>query len=196
MSYPLLSTHILWSFRIEPPPPVIDLAHPDARVGFQYPPYFLFNPSLNPRQGIQQIDQPALVDARDYQGTQTLADEIRGYIPPANTNRPRPEGVRAPSIRLKKKYRHQPQMLALFFLDPAVQVPYQDRAVLLNQWILEIEFLQVSPRRSVDRDASEIDWLRPRFRVAGAFDIPAYAGRPHAATLVAGEWNDLEIRYA
>ena len=198
MTYPLISTHILWSFRIDPPPPVIDLEHPGARAAFQYPPYFLLNPSLNPRHGIQQIDQPASVNARDYQGTQSLADEIRGYIPPRKTSLPRPEGVKAPSIRLRKKYKHQPQLLALFFLDPSVQVPYQNRATLLQRWVLDIEFMQFSPRQPIDHNTPEIDWPNPRFRVgpAGTHNVPAYAGRPRAADIAVVRWNDLEIRYA
>ncbi len=198
INYPLVSKHILWSFRIDPPPPIIDLEHPVARAAFQYPPYFLFNPSLNPRKGTQQINQPASADARDYTGTQMLANEIRGYIPPANTNLRRPEGVKSPSFRLRKKYRHQPQLLALFYLDPGDQIPYQNRANLIDQWELDIEFMQVSPRQSVDHNTSEIDWLRPRIRVgpAGAPNVPAYVGRPRAVDITTGGWNDIEIRYA
>src|SRR5262249_23720248 len=129
MSYPLVSRHLIWSFSIDPPPAIIDLEHAEALAAFQYPPYFLLNPSLNPRQGIQQIDQPGSVDARDYTGTQGLADDIRGHIPRASSHS-RPEGVKSPTFRLKRKHNFRPHLFAMFILDPAAQVPFAERSRL------------------------------------------------------------------
>src|SRR5947209_4374558 len=95
MTYPLLSDHLLWCFTLDPPPPLVDLEHPQAQHTFQYPPHLIYNPSLNPRRGPQLVGQPP---ARDYTGTQQLADEIRAYLPPPGANQQRPEGVKAPSV--------------------------------------------------------------------------------------------------
>ena len=97
MTYPLVSDHTLWCFTLDPAPVVIDLEHPQAQHTFQYPPHVIYNPSLNPRHGVQIVGQPP---SRDYFGTQALADDIRAYVPHAGA---RPEGVKAPSVRMRRK---------------------------------------------------------------------------------------------
>ncbi len=162
MAYPLTSQHILWCFTIDPPPPLVDLGDQQAMNMFQYAPHFLHNPSLNPRAGFQSPHQPA---ARDYTGTQGLADDIRAYIPPAALNQARPEGVKFPSTRMPKKYSHQPSNLALFIMDPGIQTPYQNRSNLVDQWELAIEFLEMRTGQPVTFNTEEIDWVHPRFQI-------------------------------
>jgi hypothetical protein len=111
---------------------------------FTFPPHMLLNPALNPRRGLQLAGQSA---DRDYFGTQELADEIRAFIPPAGSPKPRPEGIRAPSVRTAAVSGYQPSMLALFFFDPKLGwVPYENRASLIAQWDLVLEFLMLEGR--------------------------------------------------
>ncbi len=154
------------------------------------------NPSLNPRRGVQVLGQPP---SRDYTGTQELADDIRAYLPPPGSTHTRPEGVKAPSIRVRKKYNFQPFQLALFVMDPFVHVPYTSRATLVNQWQLRLEFEDSRSRRSVTNTTVEIEWVAPRFQLGppGYPSVPAYAGRPRATDYaVAPHWYSSEIRYA
>ncbi|MGP0067234.1 MAG: hypothetical protein ACLQGP_27025 [Isosphaeraceae bacterium] len=152
MAYPLVSDHILWCFTLDPCPLLVDLEHSQAQHTFQYPPHLIHNPSLNPRHGVQMIGQPP---SRDYTGTQELADLIRAYLPPPGTNLPRPEGVKAPSVRMRKKYNYQPFQHALFVMDPGIQVPYANRATLVYQWQLRLEFEQARPRRPLPTPRSK-----------------------------------------
>jgi hypothetical protein len=196
MTYPLVSDHVLWCFTLDPPPPLIDLEHHQAQHTFQYPPHLIHNPSLNPRQGIQLAGQ---APSRDYTGTQELADEIRAYLPPPGTNQARPEGVKAPSVRMRRKYNFQPFHLALFVMDPRIQVPYEKRATFVNQWQLRLEFEQARPRQAVTNTTVEIDWVAPRFQLgpAGHPPVPAYAGRPRAIEhTMAPQWYPVNIRYS
>jgi hypothetical protein len=191
----LVSEHTLWCFTLDPPPPLIDLEHAEARHTFQYPPHLIHNPSLNPRWGPQPTGQ---VPSRDYTGTQEVADDIRAYLPPPGANQPRPEGLKAPSVRRRRKHGFQPFQLALFVMDPGIQVPYVNRANLGNQWQLRLEFEQAKPRRAVTNATVEIDWAARRFQLgpAGHAPVPAYAGRRGAiAHAVAPQWYLLEIRY-
>jgi len=196
MTYPLVSDHILWCFVLDPPPPLIDLEHRQAQHTFQFPPHLVHNPSLNPRRGVQILGQPA---SRDYAGTQELADEIRAYLPPPGANQVRPEGVKAPSVRMRKKYSFQPFQLALFVMDPSIHLAFADRATLLNQWQLRLEFEEAAPRKAVSNTTVAIDWTAPRFQLGpiGQPALPAYSARPRATQhTVAPQWHLIDIRYA
>jgi hypothetical protein len=70
VTYPLRSEHLLWAFRIEPRPAVIDLESPLASTHFAYSPHVLLNPS------------------RHYSGTQAIADDLRTYSPPPGSGQP------------------------------------------------------------------------------------------------------------
>jgi hypothetical protein len=194
IAFPLVSHYVLWCFSIDPPPAIIDLEHSQAMSTFQYSPHFVHNPSLNPRPGVQLLYQPA---ARDYTGTQGLADDIRVYLPPAGVNQPRPEGIKFPSVRSPRKYRFQPYNLALFVMDPKLQVPYQDRSASIDQWELTIEFLEKSSGDPVTFDTQEIDWEQPRFQIgpAGGNAIPEYPRRPRAMAFNTGQWYRVDICY-
>jgi RES domain len=194
MTYPLISRHTLWCFSIDPPPPLIDLEHQQAMDTFQYSPHFLHNPSLNPRPGVQTLFQNP---ARDYTGTQELADDVRSYSPPPGVNQPRPEGVKFPSTRMPRKYKFQPCNLALFIKDADLQVPYHERSDLIDQWELTIEFLELRSGQPVTFQTREIDWERPRFQIGpvGGNVIPAYIRRPRSAAINPDQWCELDVCY-
>jgi len=94
ITYPLRSEHILWAFRIDLLPSVVDLESTEAIARFTYQPHILLNPS------------------REYTRTQELADDVRAYTPPSGSPDPRPEGVKAPSIRTLRKGTFQPHQCA------------------------------------------------------------------------------------
>jgi|GEM_PF-2006978 len=196
VGYPFVSRHSFWCFSIDPPPPLIDLQHSSAIAQFQFPPHMLLNPALNPRRGLQLAGQSA---ARDYFGTQELADEIRAFIPPAGSPNPRPEGIRAPSVRTAAVSGYQPSMLALFFFDPKLGwVPYENRASLIAQWDLVLEFLEVSTDLPVNYATLDIDWRQPRFHLegAGAQKVPAYGPAPGGMEVQPNQCYRVSIRYA
>ena len=195
VTYPFLSRHRLWCFAIDPPPYIVDLEHPNAAHQFQYSPYLLHNPSLNPRRGPNLRGQ---IPSRDYTGTQELADEIRAYVPPTGSLDPRPEGIKVPSVRLKKQHGFQPYHLSLFLLGQPIHQAYDTRSVLIDQWELELEFLQESPRTSVSQQTTHIAWSQPRFRLidARAAPLPAYLARPGAIGYEANLWYPIEITFA
>lgn len=178
-TYPFTSEHWLWSYSLNPAPPLIDLAHAHARHQFLFPPHLLLNPS------------------RDYIGTRDLADDVRAYVPPQGSPYSRPEGLKAPSVRTPRRGGFQPSQFALFVMAPAVQQPYVQRATLLDQWRLTIEFQQLSPRQPVRFGTELIDWPRPRFRLGGPSHvvIPAFANRPGSRSYQLGRWYRLTIHY-
>src|SRR5579884_3557225 len=148
ITYPLRSEHILWAFRIDPLPSVVDLESAAAMARFVYQPHILLNPS------------------REYTRTQELADDVRAYIPPPGSPDPRPEGVKAPSIRTPWGDPFQPYQLCLFVREMEGIVPYDRRSVLIAKLRIEFEFLAVTPvAGSADYHSVVIDWLRPRFRI-------------------------------
>ena len=68
--------------------------------------------------------------------------------------------------------------------EPTIQLPYPDRATLVNQWELRLEFEQAKPRQPVSHTTIEIDWAAPRFQLAptGHPPLPAYSGRRGSIT--------------
>lgn len=193
VTYPFVTTHKLWCFSIAPAPAVVDLEDPQAVAIFQHTAHMLRNPSLNPARGPHVPGQPR---ARDYFGTQNLADDVRGHLPPPGSPDPRPEGIKAPAIRVKPLAGYHAHQLALFVFDPAVQQPYPQRSKLLQDWILEFRFLQRTPRRAVTVSTVDIDYCSPQFRISGAnASIPAYRPRPHAKMYSPNRWYNLAIQF-
>jgi hypothetical protein len=195
VTYPLVSDHKLWCFTIDPAPAIIDLEHAQSLALFQHTPHMLTNPSLPPDRGTHLRGQPL---ARDYFGTQHLATEVRGHTPPPRSADPRPEGVRAPAIRLKRIAGYRPHMLALFVLHPAVHIPYEHRAVMVLESDLQLRFLQLSPRQAVTAQTVDIDWCNPQFRIGvpRVAVIPAYAPRPGAIACSPNRWYRVAIQFA
>lgn len=194
VAYPLISKHKLWCFSIDPPPIVIDLEHAQAIGFFQHTPHMLLNPGFNPARGLQL---PGQHPARDYWGTQDLAREVRDFAS-AGSPEPRPEGIRAPALRVKRAPGYRARQLALFVPDATVHQPYQDRSSVIAEYDLEIQFLQADSRLPVNNQTVDIDWCMPQFRVGGAgvVAIPAYAQRPNAIDYSPNTWHDLEIQFA
>jgi len=193
VSYPLVLPHKLWCFSIDPAPAVIDLDSPQAIAQFQHTRHMLRNPSFNPARGPHVPGQPM---ARDYLGTQDLAKDVRGHTPPPGSADPRPEGVKAPAIRVKRLPNYQAHQLALFVFPPAVHVPYENRSIMIMEWDLALQFFQMNPRQPVTQATVEIDWGKPQFRISGAGGIPAYTPRPGARAYSPNRWYNLDIQYA
>jgi hypothetical protein len=195
VSYPLVSAHKLWGFTIDPAPAIVDLAHPQAIATFQHTPHMLSNPSLNPDRGAHVPGQPL---ARDYFGTQHLATEVRGHTPPPGSADPRPEGIKAPAIRLKRLAGYRPHMLALFVFHHAIHILYENRSAMVLECDLQLRFLQLSPRQAVTVQTVDIDWCNPQFRISGprAAVIPAHAPRPGAVAYSPNRWYKVPIQFA
>jgi hypothetical protein len=183
VSYPLRSEHLFWAFRINPLPNVIDLENPLAVATFSYSPHVLTNPG------------------RNYTGTQEIADDVRTYTPPLGSANPRPEGVKAPSVRTPRVGTFQPFQLALFVLEVPNIVPYDQRSVLVAKMCLEYEFLAAHDRSQVTFTTGAIDWVRPRFRISAIHNepsvspIPALDGRPGSKPIRLNRWLTLSICY-
>ncbi len=194
VSYPLVSTLRFWAFSISPAPTIIDLAHPQSFLLFQHTYQMLLNPGLNPASSAHRSGRSL---ARDYLGTQELANEVRAFIPPRGSPDPRPEGLRAPAVRSMKVGRYRPHQLALFVIHPDVHDLYENRSERLIECDVQIEFMGSPTRRSVTARTVEIDWQRPRFRLAGpdAAIVPAYLPRPKSRPLQPNRWYDLDIRF-
>ena len=194
VAYPLVSSHMLWRFSIDPAPAIIDLEHAQAITLFQHTPHMLLNPSLNPARGPHLSGQHP---ARDYFGTQDLAKDVRGLMPPAGSPNRRPEGVRAPAIRVKRVAGYRAHQLALFVFDAAVHQPYQDRSNLVMKCDLEFRFLQSGNRQEVTALTVDIDWCRPQFRISGAAAavVPAYGPRPKARAYSPNRWYNLDLKF-
>ncbi len=177
ITYPLKSEHILWAFRIDPLPAVVDLENAAALARFSHQPHILLNPS------------------REYARTQELADDVRSYVPPPGSPDPRPEGVKAPSIRTPRKGPFQPQQLCLFVRDMAGIVPYDQRSNLIAKLRIEYEFLALTPvAGSANYHSIVIDWIRPKFRITpiagepSISPIPAFPGRPGGKGVRLNRW--------
>ena len=181
ITYPLKAEHLLWAFRIDPQPPVIDMESPLASNHFAYSPHVLLNPS------------------RVYSGTQAIADDVRTYTPPAGSGQPRPEGMKVPSVRTPYVTGFQPHHLALFVMNTPDSVPFDQRSQLVAKMKIEFEFFTPSPRTSVGYQHARIDWVAPKFRVTAIpgepslSPIPAYPGRPNARTYPLNRWHRIEI---
>lgn len=195
VSYPLVSDHKLWCFTIDPAPAILDLEHAQALALFQHTPHMLSNPSLNPDRGTHVRGQPL---ARDYFGTQNLATEVRGHTPPPGSPDPRPEGVKAPAVRLKRREGYRPHMLALFVFPPGVHDPYINRSAIVLECDLQLRFLQMRPRQPVTAQTVDIDWCNPQFHISGtrAAVIPPYAPRKGAITYTPNRWYRVPIQFA
>jgi RES domain len=195
VNYPLVSFHMLWCFSIDPAPTIIDLEHSQAIALFQHTPHMLLNPSLNPARGPHLPGQHL---ARDYFGTQDLAKDVRGLVPPAGSPDARPEGVKAPAIRAKRVAGYRAHQLALFVFDARVHQPYQGRSNLVMGCDLQFRFLQSGTRAAVTPQAVDIDWCRPQFRLGGAAAavIPAYGPRPNARAYSPNRWYNLDLQFA
>ncbi|MEK6238684.1 MAG: hypothetical protein N2C14_28525, partial [Planctomycetales bacterium] len=153
------------------------------------------NPSLNPAD-ITHMPGQSL--ARDYFGTQRLAKTVQGHLFSDGSPNSRPEGIKAPAIRVKRIARYQAHQLALFVLPPSIHIQYEDRATLIMECDLELQFLQRSDRKAVTSATVDIDWCKPQFRIsgAGASVVPQYPSRPRSKPYDPNRWYDIDIQFA
>ena len=194
ITYPLVTAHKLWCFSIDPAPAVIDLEHPQAIAQFQHTPHMLSNPSFNPARGPHVPGQPL---ARDYFGTQDLAKDVRGHVPPPGSADRRPEGIKAPAIRVKRTSNYRAHQLALFVFPAGIHQSYEGRANMILECDLEFQFLQLTPRQAVTAQTVDIDWCKPKFRISGAGTaiVPAYGPRPVAKAYSPNRWYDIQLQF-
>ena len=194
VAYPLVSRHRLWCFSLDPAPAVIDLEHPEALALFQHTPHMLGNLGYNPARGPSVPGQPL---ARDYFGTQDLAKDVRGHTPPPGSADPRLEGIKAPALRVKRVAGYSAHQLALFVFPATVHQPYEDRAKMILECDLELQFLELGTQQAVTAASAEIDWCKPRFRLGGAgADVPPCLARPGAKSYRRNRWYAIEPRFA
>jgi hypothetical protein len=184
VSYPFRSEHLFWAFRIDPLPPVIDLEDPIAIAQFGYSPHVLTNPG------------------QDYRATQQVANSVRTYRPPLGSPQPKSDGVRAPSVRTPKVGAYPPKQLALFVVDRAGAVPYDQRSSLVARMRLEFEFIAAPPvGGSVTYSSVAINWPKPKYRLTAipgepsVGPVPALAGRPGGRAIPLNRWLSLTINY-
>jgi hypothetical protein len=181
VTYPLRSEHLLWAFRIDPLPPVIDMESPLASNQFRYSPQVLLNP------------------CRLYTATREIADDVRTYLPPASSGQPKPEGMKVPSVRTPFTRRYQPHQLALFVMDTPGSVSYDRRSQLVAKMKIEFEFFTYSPVSPVAYQHPRINWAGPKFRVTAIpgepslSPVPAYPGRPTARIYPLNRWYSIKI---
>lgn len=181
VKYPLQSEHLLWSFRIDPIPSVIDMESPLAINHFAYSPHVLLNPN------------------RTYIDTQEIANDVRTYTPPIGSSQPKPEGMKVPSARTDYKNAFQAHHLALFVVNRDGSVPFDQRSQLVAKMKIEFEFLTHSPITSVAYQHARIDWTTPRFRVTAIpgepslSPIEAYIGRPKSRSYILNRWYKIGI---
>lgn len=188
VTYPLVSEHDFWAFRIDPRPSVIDLEHTGAVQAFGYSPHVVTNPSQN------------------YRATQDIADSVRDFVPPVGSPDPFPEGVRAPSVRTPTVGGYQPKQLALFVMEKDPPAPraaivfFDQRSTLSAKLRLEYMFLAAPPTNGpVEYQSVAINWIKPRFRlttIAGQpaiSPVPVLAGRPGGKEIVLNRWHVLTL---
>lgn len=182
VSYPLRTEHLLWAFRIDPPPPVLNMETALASNLFRYSPQVLLNPS------------------RVYSATQAIADDARTYNPPAGSGTPKPEGMKIPSVRTPFANGFQPHHLALFVMNMPGTVPFDQRSNLVAKMKIEFEFFTAQPPPvSVRYEDARIAWSAPKFRVTAIpgeprlSPVPAYPSRPNSRTYRLNQWYQIRI---
>lgn len=166
-TYPLVSSHSLWGFTLAPPPPVIEIDDPIAYATFQHAPIEVLNPG------------------QAYETTQSLANRVRNFNDP---HHPRPEGIKAPSVRAPISGAYQPTQYAFFVMKGR-----KLRGQVAWRADLTLEFLDEAgdPAGPTTR---AVAWGRPRFQLQGLpAPIPAFLARPWAQQFDSGPWYWAEI---
>ena len=166
-SYPLVSSHVLWCFTLSEPPVVIDVDDPGTYATFQHAAIEILNPG------------------QAYETTQELADRIRAFTAP---DHPRPQGIRAPSVRTPVSGGYQPSQYRAVRHEGA-EAGRSDR-------------LEGGPDPGVPRRVGERGGpvhpggglVLPAVPAPGLpAPIPAFARRPGSRPYHEGRWYPIEI---
>lgn len=167
-TYPLISSHLLWCFKLDHQPMVIDVDDPNAYTNFQHEPVQILNPG------------------QSYTTTQDLSDRIRAFI---SAHHPRPQGIKAPSVRTPTVGRYQPYQYALFVMSGR-----KLKGQVLWKADLTLEFLDEAGNPA-NPNTRDVAWTRPRFQLNGLpTAIPAFTPRPGSQAFHQGRWYDVAIR--
>lgn len=176
LNYPLMEKGQLWEFQFSTPIPLIDVSHPLTIQKYGYPAHVPTNPH-----------------SHEYTATQQLANQIRA----AGGNLPRPEGLRAVSLRTVRTAHSVPEQL-VFFVNPAPQVvpkTLHQRARQFANWNVELEFTTAHGRSHVSPLDRDLKWSNPQFRVTGLKPIPTTKGFGNQA-IRRNVWHPLPLQYS
>jgi hypothetical protein len=159
---------LLWCFTLDDPPAVIDVDDPIAYATFQHEPIEILNPG------------------QAYTTTQDLADRVRAFTPAHN---PRPQGIKAPSVRTPTAGIYQPYQYALFVMSGQ-----RLKGQVLSNADLTFEFLDHAGN-PVNPNTHGVAWTRPQFQLNGLpAAIPAFIPRPGSQAFQQGPWYPADIR--
>jgi len=190
LTYPLVEVAKLWRFCFNANIQLVDVRSPESAQRFGYPAQMPYN--CDPNHRLKKDGKPIV------SSSQTLANQIRSLIQPELPYL-RPEGLLAPSVRIPYDEKYQPRQV-VFFVVPAhgsVEQTLQERASLLGEWQIELEFLSATTQRAATSSDPLIDWLTPQYRVSAApAGIPRYASRPGSKSIPFNKWHELDIRYS
>ena len=167
-TYPLVSSHLLWCFMLDGSPTVIDVDDPIAYATFQHAPIHILN--------LGQV----------YTTTQGLSDRIRAFTP---AHHPRPQGIKAPTVRTPPVGGYQPYQYALFVMSGR-----KLKGQVLWKADLTLEFLDQAGN-PVNSNTRDVAWSRPQFQLNGLpAAIPAFSPRPGSRSFHPGHWYRVDIR--
>ena len=179
LAYPLTRIGKLWQFSFNTDISLIDVASPAASQHFGYPSHAPFNPH-----------------ADRYTATQHLATSVSAYHNP-NMPQVHHEGILAPSVRTIPRFGYTPTQIVLFAAPPlqGLPVPLAQRAVLLTQWDVELEFCTPGSDQSVTANDAHIAWASPWVRLSGPMPVPRFTGRSGSTALAVNNWFTLDVRH-
>lgn len=172
--YPLATSAKLWRFELNTAVHLVDLTSPAAAQQLGFPAHLPWNPHYE-----------------RYHASQAVATRLR-----AHTN-PRPEGLLAPSVRTSLSGASSPRQVVLFVLPaPNVEpLSLTQRATLIDQWDIELEFGTAGTHQSVTVADPHVAWSAPWVRLSGTNPVPRFPPRPKSKPLPTGTWFTLDIRY-
>jgi hypothetical protein len=181
LTYPLLNMARLWRFRFDSPVTLVDATTQAAAHRFGHP----IHAVVNPHPG-------------EYESCQRLADSIREWVSPPHPH-PRPEGLLAPSVRTRAQAGVRTTQVVLFVRPPGVmERTLAERAELLGQWEVELEFLSAEADSSISsRLEPLVAWMAPRYRLSGeTSSVPRFSGPPSRRPIPCAEWQQLKLQYS
>ena len=176
ITYPLTASAKLWRFQFNTAIILADLTSQLASQQLGFPAHMPWNP--HPKQ---------------YAASQAVATRLWSH------QQPRPEGLLAPSIRMPVASAYQPMQVVLFALPtlPGVPKTLAERAILLDNWEVELEMATLVNSSPVTQIDSHIAWSKPWCRLTGTTAVvPKFAGRPRGSPLAVNTWFTLDVCYS